>query len=145
MKNFLKILVLTSTFFSAILFMNHVKGQEPVSGYCDNSRRYPSDGKTGAVEVDSAFARTLVNAYRGKHVGDRTIYKTTGFQITKQVLDNIFENTDLNAITFDLVESEGALNIVIKGIRSQNCNVNILKNNSIFMTKILCPTECQNW
>ena len=145
MKKFLAFLVLSSTLVSGILFSNNVKAQEPLPGYCDNSKRYPSTGKIGAVEVDSVVAKTLVLAYRTKHSTDRTVYKTTGFQITKQVLDNIFEDTDLNTITIDLVESEGALKIVIKGIRSQNCNVNILKNNSIFMTSSFCPTECQNW
>ncbi len=69
---------------------------------CDNSQRYNDETAGGGLEVPVADLKPKVLAYRESHINEKTPYKTTGFLLSKRIIDELFKNATDNVLLLDL-------------------------------------------
>ena len=101
---------------------------------------------SGGKEIPTDEAYQLIGNYRNLHhsENDKSIYKTTGWQINKKAIDHIFKNRNLKSLNFDLVEQEGTLKLILQGSQSDVSEIETGVGNSIFIVQSFCPSDCSS-
>lgn len=116
------------------------------SGACNNDERYSKEELLNAEEVGVDDANNWIGAYREAHRGETSIYKTTGFHISKKAIDSIFSrNLRANSITFNLInQGDTSLGLIVAGVRSDSSDIrfNTTLNSSVFRVNSMCPVDC---
>ncbi len=115
--------------------------------HCDDTNRYADkEQKYGGQEVSADWATDRVNAYREAHRGDVSIYKTTGFMMSKKVFDKIFDERKNNTLCMDLVENESnILSLVVKGTYTDSTEITPGPASGIYINQSMCPADCSKY
>ncbi len=115
--------------------------------HCNDTDRYgEKEDDLGGLGVTDEWAYNHVSAYRTEHARDESIYKTTGFMFSKKALDKIFDATTVNTLTIDLIENDkNELAIVIKGVTTNNTNINTNESSTVFLDQTMCPNDCADY
>jgi hypothetical protein len=115
--------------------------------HCDDTGRYPDkESFYGGVAVSESWAQEHVDTYREAHSRDETIYKTTGFMLSKKVFDIIFDEPTKNTLTVDIVENDShELSIVVRGVTTDSTAIDRGSGSSIFLNQTMCPNDCPQY
>jgi len=115
--------------------------------HCDDTDRYsPKELSYGGEEVTSDWAKDRIYAYRSAHERDPSIYKTTGFMMSKKVFDKIFDEKRFNTLSLDLVENENnILTLVVKGTMTDSTLITTGTKSGIFINQSMCPADCSQY
>lgn len=140
-----QVLILIALAVSVGFNVYSVSSGEPEVSPCDNSRRYTNETSGGGSEISAAGAKGMVSEYRANHVEDKTEYKTTGFVMSKRIFDELFKNPTANALTLDLVSSEGQLNLVVKSTSTNKTGIDARAGSGVFVLQSFCPDDCSAW
>jgi hypothetical protein len=119
-------------------------GGEPVSP-CDNNDRYKNEVAGGGKEVDVSWLEPLVTSYRNAHKDDKTPYKTTGFILSKRVFDELFTDGNVNALSLNLIDNDGQLNLAVKAINTTKTQIEKKDNTGVYILQSFCPDDCSAW
>ncbi len=112
---------------------------------CDDSSRYTDEVAGGGIEIAFADIKAMVLAYKNAHKNDSTVYKTTGFVLSKKVCDELFKNSTANSLTLDLIEQDGQLNLAVKATHNAKSGIDTKSGSRIFISQTFCPSECSSW
>jgi hypothetical protein len=115
--------------------------------FCENQGRYneestkPEDQK-GGEELTETDAYKLIDDYKSIHKNE-----TTGFLLSKYIIDNIFDNPNpkKNMVRCDLVERNGQLSLIVRGVYTTYTLPKFNgKQSRFFIAQSWCPSDCPN-
>ncbi len=112
---------------------------------CDNTDRYSKEEEIGVLRIKESDGAEYVGRYRTEYPPDQNHEHPTGYVLTKRVFDEIFENTDINSVTLDLVTYNDNLTLVVKGYKTNMTKIGGDGDNRIYLIKTFCPDNCSQW